>query len=349
MHISFLAPCKDLSGGIKVIATYANLLVGLGHEVTVVYPRTPMNSLNALKKKGLKMVRRERDHLDRCQANLISVDRVHDSTIPDADVLIATAWETAEWANGLSSSKGHKYYLIQGHEVWNSSPEHVYATYRYPFRKITISTWLRDLVAVISGDQDILLLPNGRDFNFSRDNVVFRERKYDVGLVYSPIPNKDYRSGLEALMKLHHNNPNRRFVIFGTSKPETLPPNTDYFIKPSPAKIAEIYNSTRVWLSTSYEEGFCLPCLEAMSAGAIPVSTDNKGVRDIIMDGISGYITPPGKPDSLVARSEALLNDRDHQESMRLKAWENSSTFSWTRSAKSLESLFQQTHLKEAS
>jgi glycosyltransferase involved in cell wall biosynthesis len=347
MNITFLAPCKDLSGGIKVIATYGNKLVERGHDVTVVYPRRPIDSLNALKQRTLKILKREQDHLDRFKGKLLAVDSVNENSVPTGDILIATAWETAEWAGRLSAAKGRKFYLIQGHEVWNSPKERVYETLKMPFTKITISSWLKDLVAEISGDREIALLPNGSDFRFAEAEVLNSERHYDVGLVYSAIPNKDSASGLKAMRMLLNRNPDLRFVIFGTSEPEQLPPNTTFYLKPAPHKIAEIYRSTRVWLSTSYEEGFCLPCLEAMSAGAIPVSTDNKGVRDIIEEGHSGFITEPGDPDSLVTRSETLLNNGIREHSMRQESWLRSRRFSWERSADQLETMFN-TPLQEA-
>ena len=85
-----------------------------------------------------------------------------------------------------------------------------------------------------------------------------------------------------------------------------------------------------------------------MSAGAIPVSTDNKGVRDIVEDGHSGYITKPGRPASLVAWSEALLRHPDQEESMRKQGWERSRAFSWNHSANQLEALFNTKLMKEA-
>ena len=48
---------------------------------------------------------------------------VEDKDVPDADVVIATWWETAEWVAKLSPSKGAKAYFIQGHEVFDYLPQ----------------------------------------------------------------------------------------------------------------------------------------------------------------------------------------------------------------------------------
>jgi hypothetical protein len=48
---------------------------------------------------------------------------VEDKDVPDADVVVATWWETAEWVAKLSPSKGAKAYFIQHHEVFDYVPQ----------------------------------------------------------------------------------------------------------------------------------------------------------------------------------------------------------------------------------
>lgn len=338
MRIAFLAPCKDLSGGIKVIATYAQMLQERGHDVSVVYPKKQLSLKRSLKKFAFKQLGLEKDHLDYFTGHLHALEAITNQTVPDGDILIATAWETAEWARDLSDSKGRKFYFVQGHEVWNADKDRVYATLRLPMQKITISSWLQKLMREISGDQDIQLIPNGVDDIFLPSLSTDVDRKYDVGLVYSVIPNKGCDLGITALKKLSTDNPHLRFVIFGTEAPlENLPANTTVFVKPSRKKIAEIYQQTQIWLSTSYEEGFCLPCLEAMRSGCAVVSTDNKGVRDIIQQGKSGFITLPGRSDELIEHALKLLANSDLMKKVQKEAVLRSQKFNWQDSVLELE------------
>ncbi|MBT3630255.1 MAG: glycosyltransferase family 4 protein [Candidatus Marinimicrobia bacterium] len=349
MDITFLAPCKDLSGGIKVIATYAELLQARGHNVTVVYPRPQIPKLRKLKRDILNFVKRERDHLDAFTGKLLAVDQVNDNTIPHGDILIATAWETAEWARDLSETKGRKFYLIQGHEVWNGQQARVYATLKLPFTKITISSWLKSLISEISRDQHIELIPNGCDFVLTESQALTDNRKYDVGMTYSSIPNKGADIGLRAMFKLARHNPTLKFAVFGTESPDVdLPLNMRIFVKPSRATIAKIYQQTKIWMSSSYEEGFCLPCLEAMSSGAVVVSTDNKGVRDMIQNGTTGFLTPTGKDSDLAARVNFLLENPASLKRMQKQSYEKSTEFSWQQSADQFERLLSQPNAKQA-
>jgi len=341
MDITFLAPCKDLSGGIKVISIYANKLLEYGHNVTVVYPKKQIPLLRKLKRETLKFLKNEKDHLDYFNGRLLAVETVNEQTVPKGDILIATAWETAEWAKNLSHAKGEKYYFIQGYETWGGQKERVNKTLRYPFKKFTVSSWLKETVSEISGDDDIKIIPNATDYNLTEREALNNDRIYDVGMIYSAIPNKGGRIGIDAFWKISALNPNAKFVIFGVDAPqEKLPPNTKVHVKPSQKKIAEIYRSTKIWMSSSYEEGFCLPCLEAMSNGCAVVSTDNKGVRDFIDDKYNGFLTLPGRPTDLAAKVHFLLNSPNFYDRFRRNGFHKSRMFSWDKSAEKLNQLF---------
>jgi len=70
-----------------------------------------------------------------------------DSDFPDADAVIATWWETAEWVAQLSPTKGAKVFM-QGHEVFLGLPlDRVTATYHVPIHKIVVADWLVDVVS----------------------------------------------------------------------------------------------------------------------------------------------------------------------------------------------------------
>jgi len=335
MNITFLAPCKDLSGGIKVISIYANKMLECGHTVTVVYPKKKTPVMRGVKHSVLRFLKNEEDHLDRFKGRLLAVPEINELTVPNGDILIATAWQTAEWANRLTARKGQKYYFIQGYETWGGQKERMHKTLLYPFKKITISSWLKETIAEVSGDEDIEQIPNGSDFDLTEAEAFNTKRKFDVGMTWSAIPNKGGSIGIEAIWKLASLNPNLKFVIFGVDAPnEKLPPNTKVFVKPTQKKIAEIYLSTKVWMSSSYEEGFCLPCLEAMSSGCAVVSTDNKGVRDIIDDKYSGCAP------ELAVKANFLLNNDNHYNRFRRNGFQKSKMFSWDDSADILNNLF---------
>ena len=340
MRINFLAPCKDLSGGLRVIAAHGNALLRRGHEVNVIYPEPKRHWKAQLKLNLRRYFKNEQDHLDKFRGNLIMVPKLSEEFIPKGDALIATAWETAEWAKNFNEDRGEKFYLIQGYETWAANEEAVIQTFKYPFKKMVISTWLKDIVEEKSGENDIPVVWNGKDFHLSESLGDGLKRIYDIGMTYSPNPNKGAEDGLNVLKKLKQKYPQLKFVIFGSEASiHPLPDDTSFFVRPTQDKIREIYLSTRIWINTSRVEGFCLPILEAMSLGCAVVSMDNLGVRDIIDNEENGFIVPVKDTESMINKVQSMLDNSIFEKQMQSRALEKSELFSWARSGKEMEKI----------
>lgn len=58
-------------------------------------------------------------------------------------------------------------------------------------------------------------------------------------------------------------------------------------------------------------EGLPRGIIEAMIGGAVPIVTDSGGSPELIEEGISGYIVPPGESQPITDKILALINDRD--------------------------------------
>lgn len=82
-----------------------------------------------------------------------------------------------------------------------------------------------------------------------------------------------------------------------------------------PTVIRELYASADVVLSTSRFETLPGTIIEGMAAGCTPVTTGNGGQRDIVTDGVDGYITD-STPDSVAQGIISALThpaDRERQ------------------------------------
>jgi glycosyltransferase involved in cell wall biosynthesis len=73
--------------------------------------------------------------------------------------------------------------------------------------------------------------------------------------------------------------------------------------------LATIYGATDVFLLTSRNEGTPVALIEALAAGVPGVSTDVGGVRDVIEEGVSGLLAPPGDAQTLASHVASLLQD----------------------------------------
>ncbi len=344
MDITFLVPFKGIAGGLRVVTCYGNALIRRGHRVTIVYPKRELALRERLRREVKRAIHHEKDHLDAFCGTLLEVPIITEEHLPDGDCVIATAFQTALWAADLPERCGRKFYLIQGYEkVFAAEGDDVDATFRLPFRKIVISSWLRDLVEKLSDETTIPVIPNGRDFFLSCFDGEGITRNYDVGLVYSPVPLKRTDVALEALQILHTRHPGLKIAMFGSQEPDTAQypdfnfHDVSFKSIPTQEEIRRTYLNTKVWITASSTEGFCLPALEAISLGCPIVSADNLGIRDVISDGVEGCIVPVGDPQALADRTSHLLDNPELLIRMSSAALRRADDFSWERSTDMLE------------
>lgn len=90
----------------------------------------------------------------------------------------------------------------------------------------------------------------------------------------------------------------------------------------------DVYASASVLALTSRYEGLPMALLEAQSAGLPIVSYDCKcGPRDVVTDGVDGFLVPEGEPDMLAAKLEKLMTDDDLRRRMGAEAYKSSRRF----------------------
>ncbi len=102
-------------------------------------------------------------------------------------------------------------------------------------------------------------------------------------------------------------------------------------------KMADLY------LSTSLYEGFHLTIVEAMACGTTPVITDcDYGPREIIDDGINGYLCPVGDIENMAKKVTELLKDEPARKRASKKAEEKAMQFDISVTIKNYEELFDE-------
>lgn len=97
--------------------------------------------------------------------------------------------------------------------------------------------------------------------------------------------------------------------------------------------------ATVFWL-TSLWEGMPNVVLEAMASGVPAVVTDVGGTRELIRDGVEGYVVASGKAAPFVEHTARLFEDVALQHALSSAARERALTFSTARMARRLEDLY---------
>jgi glycosyltransferase involved in cell wall biosynthesis len=76
-------------------------------------------------------------------------------------------------------------------------------------------------------------------------------------------------------------------------------------------ELAEQYRQADVFVMPSFYETFCISCLEAMAFGLPVVATRAGGLPEVVEDGVTGILVPPGAPQELADAVEYLWRNPD--------------------------------------
>jgi glycosyltransferase involved in cell wall biosynthesis len=257
--------------------------------------------------------------------------------IPDGEVLIATAWQTAFWVDELPAEKGEKFYYIQNLETYLGDTELIQSTWKLPMKKIVIARWLKE-AAEEMGEEAFGPVPIALDPDeFSVDRPI-DTRPQRVTMLYHRLPIKGGGEGIDILKKVKETHPKLKAIIFAARKPSAaIPEWVELRIRPDTPQLREIYNSTSIFLHTSHQEGWGMPPMEAMACGCAVVAAANEGVQEFITDGETGFLKPIGDVSALTEAICTLL-DNDELRIQLAEAGRNAvQQFTWEKNVRQFE------------
>jgi glycosyltransferase involved in cell wall biosynthesis len=323
MRVNFVLPLfiREPIGGYKVIYDHANFLVSRGHRVRIILPRSPatesLGFFGQLKGWAWALRRRVRHrplvhwHPLDSRVQLKLVPNLNPKNIPDADITLATAWNTAEPVSRLPRRKGEKFYFIQGYETWDGHAEAVNATWRLPLHKIVVSNWLKGIGERL-GASGISHVSNGLDLTTYLTLDDPADRPLSVLAAYHTAEAKGLSDAIVALEAFHARFPEAPIGMFGNPpKAEGLPSWIKYHGGRSGPSLAALYNRYAIFISASRSEGWALTPAEAMACGCVFVGTDSGGVTDYAVDGETALLSPPSDPQALLANLVRVTEDQD--------------------------------------
>lgn len=349
--VSFLfygTPTRPV-GGFKVALEYANHLARRGYDVHLVYsltlhpgPRPLVARLKSLlryaQRKLFRIAARSWFNLDPAVTEH-TVLSLRQRNVPRTDCYVATAILTAEFLKDYDVPDDRKLYLIQGFENWIHTDQQVYDSYRYGFRNIAVSNWLK--AKVEESGAACTLIRNGFDFDYFRLTAPVDARSpYTVSMLYHDSPLKGCRYGIEALALVRSKYPQLKALFFGyPERPADLPEWIEYYQCPDRETHNRIYNTSSIYLAPSLQEGWGLPVGEAMICGNAIVCTDTLGFQEMVTDGHEGLIVPTHDSRALADAMIRLIENPELRLRMAHASVQTISRFNWEESFHKFESL----------
>lgn len=348
MKIVFVLPCsgKDPLGGLKVIYEHSNHFARRGYEVSIVHSAferidTPPN----------EWVKRALHFLRMCvtrnykpgswftvdpKVALLWAPTLSQRFIPDADAVVATTWETAEWVARYPSNKGKKYYFVQEYERYAAASGEIKArmeeTYRLGLCMTYISPVVRDMITDCGGSAS-LYLPNGIDFDvyYKTEDISSPDREM-IGFPFREAAVKGTDDAIAALESLRIRHPHMKIWSFGTELKRPVPDWIEYHVSPKDEELRVLYNKTKIFIVPSHYEGWGLPGSEAMACGCALVTTDNGGCRAYAEDRVSAIFVQPRMPGRIAQAVEELIENEATRIRLAKAGYERIQEFTWDRS-----------------
>lgn len=338
------------SGGFRVVYEYANRLAELGNQVSIVHPRTIHSQTGLIEGIKKRLWKYKLNLLNRRlirwfdvddDVNLILATDLSEQNIPDADVIFATASDTAFSVAAYSASKGRKFYLVQSYETWNLPEDKVQAGWKLPMHKIVVSRHLQRIADSFGERWRTSFIPLGIDLSLFRLLTPINERgELRVGMLAHPNEVKGTRDGLAALEIVKAKHPDLQVALFGTEpRLDFIPDWMSYERLPTAERLVELYNSCRIFLNPGRAEGWGLPAAEAMACGCAVVSADNGGIHEFAVDGQTALIAPIQRPDLLAEKILALIDDDELRRRLALAGNQSIKQFSWEQAVNSLQTV----------
>lgn len=355
MRITFVLPsfASVPIGGFKVIYEHANGLVGRGHDVRLIHPRTIEPSRTLLDRAKSPLWRHKIAWHEWRNRGWFSFDKriqrialrwLSERRIPDGDVVVATSWRTANFVNSLPQAKGRPFYFVQDYEYWRTASSktrtEMSQTFHLGVPMISISSVVSEMLAE-NGVEPLATIHSGADHDVFRLCQGPEDRPaYSFGFPVRPEEFKGTADAIDAAETIRrHLGAKLQVHAFGARSGASLPEWIQYLDSPPNDQLCRFYNRISVFLLPSWFEGWGLPGVEALACGAALVTTDCGGIRDYADHERTALVVPPKRPDLMAQAIIRLFDNPKLRYQLARAGNERVRQFSWKTATDSLENI----------
>jgi len=332
MRLIFVAPSTRYpSGGVAVVYEIAAALAKRGHDVQLYHVNFFEGTVSTIDE--LDWFR----FPDRLVHHFVPAGSRDLPSIPRGDVIFGFSFDTE-----MPSQSGLPVALIQGYQMLDDAVER--HAYQAPCPKLCVARWLMDVGLELGvPTNELVHVPIGIRHDQYRLTRPIAPRPLRVSFCYSTHAQKGAQPAIDVLSRVREALPDLDVVAFGVARrAPALPRWMTYVSRPSLHQLVDdIYNTSRVFLCTSWVEGFGLTNVEAMACGAALVTTDNGGSRDYALSDETALVAPCGDVDALSKHVLALLENDDRRVTIAAAGRKYVRRFDWDRTGQLLEAFLE--------
>ncbi len=302
--VIFLAPHLKLSGGVSILVQYAEELTVLGYEVYVV-----VVNKNSFRRKLANLLNYKPSWMRNKKIKIIRISSVDDIKKIGGDQYSLVVSDSAQ-AKIISKMASEVVYFVQHDErLYHNNIVDVAFTYNQPFKYVVVANWLGKMLKKEFNRESLLLLnPIDRSVFYHRD-IKRKDEDIRILLLHHDFVWKGSKEGVQIIKELKKKYPQIKLIMFGVrSKIDTFGCD-EYYYGPTGDKLAEIYSKSDIYLCPSWDEGFGLTSLEAMSCGCAVVTYNNGGSRDFAFDNKTALVAERKNIVELKSKLEKLVTD----------------------------------------
>lgn len=325
--IIYVLQATGVGGGHRMVFEHVNRLKGLGYDIEL-WALEDQPKWFQLKVKVKKFKNYEQ---------LISALEKEEA------IKVATWWETAEPVWLASVTKGIPAFYLQDVESSYYKDDKymqnfVLSKYKKEFTYLTICNWNKAQLAELGLDATVVAC--GIDSKTFKPVKTKREENVIIAIGRSHYL-KNLSMTMNAWKKIKKNQP--ALWLFGIEPQLTDGlKNAEYFFKPSDQGVNELYNKATVLIQTSIHEGFCLPILEAMAAGALVVCTDAHGNADFCVDEKNCLMVGQNDVEGLKKAIVRIFEDKNLQKRLREEGYKKAREYDWPVIMKNIEGVYKE-------
>jgi glycosyltransferase involved in cell wall biosynthesis len=332
MRLIFVAPStRHPSGGVAVIYEIAAAMAMRGHDVHLYHVNFLGGTVVSIDQLGWF------SFPDGVTHHFIPAGPSDLESIPHGDVIFGFAFDRR-----MEPESGLPVVLIQGWKMFDDEIER--HAFEVPCPKVCVAGWLVDVGRDLGvPSNELIHVPIGIHHDTYRVTRPIAQRPPRLSFCYSSHPQKGAELAIDVITEVRRALPGAEVVAFGALPPEhVLPPWVTFVRQPSLGQLVdEIYNTSRVFLCTSWVEGFGLANIEAMACGAALVTTDNGGSRDYALHDETALVAAYGDVAALSEHVVTLLEDDNRRLTMAAAGREHVGWFDWDRTAELLEAFLE--------